>query len=165
MAMSLPLGSLRAMASVAMAVTLVMVAVLLSAVVVLFPITFSLVLIGLLGLSVLFLMAVILPGHIDAPGGFLRGMLAVVMVVAAVWPGYIAYKYGAAPGVNPTRLVYWGLITLWMFWLGASPGLRAQLYEKLARFKVPVRVVFAEIPKTSTGKIQKFKLREMAKKS
>ncbi|WP_127597770.1 acyl-CoA synthetase [Nitratireductor alexandrii] len=33
----------------------------------------------------------------------------------------------------------------------------------LARFKCPKMVVFAEIPKTSTGKIQKFRLREMAK--
>jgi fatty-acyl-CoA synthase len=33
----------------------------------------------------------------------------------------------------------------------------------LAAFKCPRYVVFAEIPKTSTGKIQKFKLREMAK--
>ncbi len=33
----------------------------------------------------------------------------------------------------------------------------------LARFKCPRTVVFAEIPKTSTGKIQKFQLREMAK--
>jgi len=33
----------------------------------------------------------------------------------------------------------------------------------LARYKVPRHVVFAEVPKTSTGKIQKFKLREMAK--
>jgi len=35
----------------------------------------------------------------------------------------------------------------------------------LARFKVPKAVIFAEIPKTSTGKIQKFRLREMAKGS
>ncbi|MGE0238104.1 MAG: acyl-CoA synthetase [Parvibaculaceae bacterium] len=35
--------------------------------------------------------------------------------------------------------------------------------QGLARFKVPKHVVFAELPKTSTGKIQKFKLREMAK--
>ena len=33
----------------------------------------------------------------------------------------------------------------------------------LARFKVPKRVFFADIPKTSTGKIQKFRLREMAR--
>jgi fatty-acyl-CoA synthase len=33
----------------------------------------------------------------------------------------------------------------------------------LAHFKCPRRVVFAEIPKTSTGKIQKFKLRELAR--
>jgi fatty-acyl-CoA synthase len=35
--------------------------------------------------------------------------------------------------------------------------------SKLASFKVPRHVVFTEIPKTSTGKIQKFKLRDMAK--
>jgi fatty-acyl-CoA synthase len=35
--------------------------------------------------------------------------------------------------------------------------------QKLARFKCPSRVVFTELPKTSTGKIQKFKLREAAK--
>src|SRR5262245_18132685 len=35
--------------------------------------------------------------------------------------------------------------------------------QNLAGYKCPRHVVFAEIPKTSTGKIQKFKLREMAK--
>jgi fatty-acyl-CoA synthase len=35
--------------------------------------------------------------------------------------------------------------------------------KHLAAYKCPRYVVFAEIPKTSTGKIQKFKLREMAK--
>jgi fatty-acyl-CoA synthase len=35
--------------------------------------------------------------------------------------------------------------------------------KNLAGYKVPRHVVFAELPKTSTGKIQKFKLREMAK--
>jgi fatty-acyl-CoA synthase len=34
--------------------------------------------------------------------------------------------------------------------------------EHLARFKCPRNVVFAELPKTSTGKIQKFELRKMA---
>jgi fatty-acyl-CoA synthase len=33
----------------------------------------------------------------------------------------------------------------------------------LARFKCPRSVIFAEIPKTSTGKIQKFQLRAMAR--
>jgi fatty-acyl-CoA synthase len=36
--------------------------------------------------------------------------------------------------------------------------------ERLARFKMPRTIVFSELPKTSTGKIQKFVLREMAKK-
>jgi fatty-acyl-CoA synthase len=35
--------------------------------------------------------------------------------------------------------------------------------KNLASYKCPRYVVFAELPKTSTGKIQKFKLREMAK--
>ncbi len=33
----------------------------------------------------------------------------------------------------------------------------------LARFKVPKTIVFTELPKTSTGKVQKFKLRDTAK--
>ena len=33
----------------------------------------------------------------------------------------------------------------------------------LARFKAPKRVIFGELPKTSTGKIQKFLLRERAR--
>jgi fatty-acyl-CoA synthase len=35
--------------------------------------------------------------------------------------------------------------------------------QGLAKFKVPRHVVFVELPKTSTGKIQKFKLRDRAK--
>lgn len=35
--------------------------------------------------------------------------------------------------------------------------------ERLAGFKTPKKVVFQELPKTSTGKIQKFELREYAK--
>jgi fatty-acyl-CoA synthase len=35
--------------------------------------------------------------------------------------------------------------------------------EHLARFKVPKKVVFGPVPKTSTGKIQKYVLRQQAK--
>jgi fatty-acyl-CoA synthase len=51
-----------------------------------------------------------------------------------------------------------------------KPGASAQEAELLehcrsllARFKVPKKVVFLELPKTSTGKIQKFMLREQVK--
>jgi len=51
-----------------------------------------------------------------------------------------------------------------------KPGASVTEYEliehcrrHLARFKAPRRVVFGELPKTSTGKIQKFVLRERAK--
>ena len=52
-----------------------------------------------------------------------------------------------------------------------KPGAKATAEEliawcrqHLAAYKCPRHVVFAEIPKTSTGKLQKFKLREAAKK-
>jgi fatty-acyl-CoA synthase len=37
--------------------------------------------------------------------------------------------------------------------------------ENLARFKVPKHIVFGPLPKTATGKIQKYVLRERAKKA
>ena len=42
-------------------------------------------------------------------------------------------------------------------------GLIAFARERLAGFKTPKKVVFQELPKTSTGKIQKFELRKLAK--
>ena len=35
--------------------------------------------------------------------------------------------------------------------------------ETLASFKVPKKIKFCDLPKTSTGKIQKFELRKKAK--
>ena len=35
--------------------------------------------------------------------------------------------------------------------------------QHIAGYKIPRTIVFCELPKTSTGKIQKFKLREKAK--
>jgi fatty-acyl-CoA synthase len=42
----------------------------------------------------------------------------------------------------------------------SEADLIAHCRAKLARFKAPDRVVFGQLPKTSTGKIQKFLLRE-----
>ena len=51
-----------------------------------------------------------------------------------------------------------------------KPGAKASEKElvefcrgRMAKFKAPRAVVFGELPKTSTGKIQKFALREKAK--
>ena len=41
--------------------------------------------------------------------------------------------------------------------------LRRFCREHMAGYKVPKAIVFGELPKTSTGKIQKFALRELAK--
>src|SRR6185312_159778 len=43
--------------------------------------------------------------------------------------------------------------------------LLAHCRSLLARFKCPKAILFTEIPKTSTGKIQKFRLREMARQA
>jgi fatty-acyl-CoA synthase len=40
--------------------------------------------------------------------------------------------------------------------------LREHVRGRLARFKAPKVVVFGPLPKTSTGKVQKYVLREMA---
>ena len=45
----------------------------------------------------------------------------------------------------------------------AAEDIMAWCRDHLARFKVPRTVVFGELPKTSTGKIQKFVLRERAR--
>jgi len=34
--------------------------------------------------------------------------------------------------------------------------------QHLAHFKCPRRIIFMELPKTATGKLQKFRLREIA---
>ena len=39
----------------------------------------------------------------------------------------------------------------------------AHARELIAHYKAPKKVVFQELPKTSTGKIQKFELRTLAK--
>jgi len=44
-----------------------------------------------------------------------------------------------------------------------ADDLLAHCRQNLASFKCPKHIVFVELPKTSTGKIQKFKLREMTK--
>ncbi len=46
-----------------------------------------------------------------------------------------------------------------------AEDLTAFLRDNLAHYKCPREIVFAELPKTSTGKIQKFVLRDRAKQA
>ena len=46
---------------------------------------------------------------------------------------------------------------------GYAAAMIAFTRERLAGFKCPKKVVFGELPKTSTGKIQKFELRKSLK--
>jgi len=57
---------------------------------------------------------------------------------------FVALKPGAPP-LGPDELIAW-------------------CRDRLARFKVPRTIVFGPLPKTSTGKIQKFVLRDAARK-
>ncbi len=47
----------------------------------------------------------------------------------------------------------------------SAQQLRDYCLQNLARFKVPAQFIFTELPKTSTGKVQKFVLREQAEAS
>ncbi len=82
----------------------------------------------------------------------------------------VLYKHPAvqACGVVARADEKWGEVPV--AYVELKPGKTATEAEildhcrsALARFKVPKAVIFAEIPKTSTGKIQKFRLREMAR--
>ena len=47
----------------------------------------------------------------------------------------------------------------------AADDIIAWCHDNLAHYKVPRSVVFGPLPKTSTGKIQKYELRERAKEA
>jgi fatty-acyl-CoA synthase len=57
---------------------------------------------------------------------------------------FVTLKPGAEADADEARIIQW-------------------CRDQLAGFKVPKRVLFGPLPKTSTGKIQKFVLRERAR--
>jgi fatty-acyl-CoA synthase len=68
----------------------------------------------------------------------------------------------AVVGVPDTE---WGEIVV--AYVALRPGASAteselveHVKQRIARFQAPRRVIFGDLPKTATGKIQKFKLRE-----
>jgi fatty-acyl-CoA synthase len=80
----------------------------------------------------------------------------------AAHPAVLEAAVVAAPDAK------WGEVPIAFVMLkaGASadePALLAHLRQTLAGYKVPKRVVFGELPKTATGKAQKFLLRERAR--
>ena len=64
-------------------------------------------------------------------------------------------KWGETPCAFVKLKVGYGEVT--------EADIIAHCRERLAGYKVPKTVIFSELPKTSTGKIQKFVLREEAK--
>jgi len=83
----------------------------------------------------------------------------------------VIYKHPAvlAAGVVAQPDEKWGEVPCAFVELkpGAEIGaaeLIAFCRERMAGFKTPKRIVFGELPKTATGKIQKFELRELARR-
>jgi fatty-acyl-CoA synthase len=84
----------------------------------------------------------------------------------------VLYKHPAviAAAVVATPDATWGEVPCAFIELrdGANPSEREMIdfcRQHMARFKVPKRVIFCTLPKTSTGKIQKYVLREQARSS
>ena len=78
-----------------------------------------------------------------------------ILVLAAAVVARPDVKWGETPGA---------FVTL----RDDSPSVSAEALiafcrDNMAHFKAPKTVVFGPLPKTSTGKIQKFKLRERAR--
>jgi acyl-CoA synthetase (AMP-forming)/AMP-acid ligase II len=64
----------------------------------------------------------------------------------------------------PTRCGENAFVTLKLETSATADEIIAFCRERLAHFKVPRTVIFGPLPKASTGKIQKFALRERARK-
>ena len=92
-----------------------------------------------------------------------------------IYPREIEEYLHTHPGISEAQVI--GIPSLKygeevMAWIKPRPGQSLTEEEmtgfcrgRIATYKVPRHVVFTEVPKTSTGKIQKFKLRELAKEA
>jgi fatty-acyl-CoA synthase len=88
-----------------------------------------------------------------------------------IYPREIEEQLELLPEIAEAAVVglpddHWGeVVAAFLVWTGAAPPDPTQLSEhlrgRLARFKVPQHwIVVPELPRTATGKIQKFQLRE-----
>ena len=84
----------------------------------------------------------------------------------ALEPGWITSRQIEAARIAMTRHIKRGG-KVWINVFPDKPVTEKELIsfckETLANFKVPKKVEFCDLPKTSTGKIQKFELRKKAK--
>ena len=93
----------------------------------------------------------------------------ILLLIAAL--GYFGYRYLFQPKEAEVFQVSGGGGTVVVFdtqlhlitMNRAADELRAHCRAQLAGFKVPKQFVFGPVPKTNTGKIQKFLLRQQAR--
>lgn len=105
-------------------------------VVAVFPPTLAIALGGMIGVGGLFLVALMTPDRAVAPEALIRRLLCLLLFVWVVWPVYVGYKLGPLPALNPTRVLYWMTILLWVFWMVASRTARDQLIARCSRHKL-----------------------------
>lgn len=86
----------------------------------------------ILGSIMVLLVAILAPGDAPAPKSLLRLLLQTVTVCCVLWPIYLSHKGLPGPGVNPTRLAYWSMAGLFLFWFIASRDARAQVPVRIA---------------------------------
>ena len=97
-----------------------------------FPATFIVKFGFLLGSTMVLLVAVLAPGDVSAPKSLLRFLLYAVTICCVVWPIYLRYKGLPGPGVSPTRLAYWSMAGLFLFWIIASRDTRTQVPARIS---------------------------------
>jgi len=122
---------------------LVLVAVLSGYVAATLPPNFSMAVGGVFGAGVVLASALLVPSNVMAPERLMRGVLSLLLFTWVVWPSYISYKFGPLPGINPTRLIYWGLISFWAYWVIASGNLKQQVTDALSRHKLFLTLLLA----------------------
>ena len=101
----------------------------------LFPVEFSIKLGLVIGCLVVVAISLHVPKGAKVPIVLLRGLLFTLVVVSTVWPHYLSYQGLPGPSINPTRLIYWALTGLWLFWFIGSSELRQRLSARIAMFR------------------------------
>lgn len=95
-----------------------------------FPASLSAQLMLLIAVVIVFVAALLSPDSAVPPYGFMRKMLFALIFISVVWPEYLVYSGLPGPGVTPTRLIFWMLFGVWVYWFVVSRDLRQKLNRR-----------------------------------
>jgi hypothetical protein len=100
-----------------------------------FPASFSIKLVILIGCLTVLVLSLFVSAGTKVPTVLLRRLLFTLVIVSTVWPSYLSYQGSVGPTINPTRLIYWALTGLWLFWFVGSSELRERLSSRIEMFR------------------------------